>query len=86
MTDLARALDRCARFSPAVREIGRRSLDALFKAACVAAGVELAHIVVSETFACSLSKPDAVRLLIEDLRRTGSPLALLDLLSRPDRP
>jgi hypothetical protein len=78
-SDLDRALDRAASFSPDVREVGRQSLDALFQGGCAEAGLELARIVVSEGFACSLGKPEAVRLLIEELRQTGSAGAFLDL-------
>ena len=78
-TDLDRALDRCGSMSPEVREIGRQALDSLFRTGITAAGVELAHIVLSENFECSLSKADAVRLLVEDLRQTGSALAFLNL-------
>lgn len=78
-SELALAIDRCGSINPEVREIGRWSLDALSKLGLVEARSELAHIVVSEDFVCSLAKADAVKVLINDLRRTGSAWAFLDL-------
>ncbi len=77
--ELNRALDRCGSISPEVREGGRRELERLFKAGSAVAGVELAHIVVSENFPCSLGKPEAVGMLVRRLRLSGDPLAFLDL-------
>jgi hypothetical protein len=77
--DLDQALDRCGSFSPEVREIGRRELERMFGAGSAVAGLELARIVVSEKFACSLGRPEAVELLIRQLRLSGEALAFLDL-------
>jgi len=62
MDELDRVLDRCASISPEVRESGRRDLETLFKAGSAVAGVELAYIVLSAKFPCSLGKAEAVRL------------------------
>jgi len=62
MMDELDRLDRCASISPEVRESGRRDLETLFKAGSAVAGVELAYIVLSAKFPCSLGKAEAVRL------------------------
>ena len=77
--DLDRALDRCASFSSDVRETGRRELERLFNAGSALAGIELAHIVVSENFECSLEKREAVDFLVRQLRLSGDASAFLNL-------
>ncbi|WP_374654901.1 hypothetical protein [Phenylobacterium sp.] len=79
MTDLERALERCDSLSPEVRKIGIEMLEALYLKGCAGAAVELAHIVVSEDYICELTKLDAVRLLIRDLRLSGSSLSFQHL-------
>lgn len=76
---LERALDRCASLSPEVREAGRLDLERLSQAGSAVAGVELARVVVSEGFACSLGKLDAVDLLVREVRLFGAAGAFLDL-------
>ena len=77
--ELDRALDRCASVSSDVRETGRRELERLFNAGSGVAGVELAHIVVSENFECRLAKREAVDLLVRQLRLSGDASAFLNL-------
>ena len=77
--ELDRALDRCASFSPDVKEIGRRDLETLFRAGSAAAGVELARLVLSEKFSCSLGRPDAKDLLVREVRLSGDPSAFLNI-------
>lgn len=76
---LDRAIERAGSFSPEAREEGRRELEVLFRSGSASAGVELAHIVVAENFACSLGRPEAVDLLIRQLRLSGEALAFLNL-------
>lgn len=76
---LEQALDRCASFSRDVREIGRRDLEALFRAGSAEAGVELARFVLSENFACGLDRAEAVNLLAREVKSSGDASAFLNI-------
>lgn len=77
--ELERALDRATALAPELREMGRRELDFLFQKGSSAAGIGLAHLVLSESWACSLAKPEAVTLLVREVRLSSDPSALWSL-------